>query len=223
MARITFLRCALLCFLGLATPLHAQKNEAGLISAWEQEQKADPSTVKFEKLGERKYHFSTRRFPFDGELLIRNVSIQDFGEDADLGMTSGTVEIELQGISEDFQRTFAMSYGQWALRNTLYWDTKVQRWLTQEQHLTQFRERSRLGRPLWSMLFSWGWLVIFLVILVALLFPLFRYNRRWKEITERNNRSLALTERAIQLSERNVQLQEEHTKLLQEIRDLLKT
>jgi hypothetical protein len=222
MTRLALFTFALFCLFGLAAPLHAQKNEATLVSAWEQEQKSDPTTLKFEKLADRKYHFATKRFPFDGELLVRNVSIQEFGGEDDFGAASGTVEVELQNVGEEFHRTFAVSYGQWILGNTLSWDAKNQRWLTVEQNMKQLRERLSRIRPGWSMLLSWGWLVIFLVILVALLFPLFRYNRRWKEITARNNRSLALTERAIQLSERNVQLQEEHAKLLQEIRDLLK-
>jgi hypothetical protein len=221
MARITFFGIALLCLLGLAAPLHAQKNEATLISAWEQEQKADPSTLKFEKLADRKYHFATKRFPFDGELLIRNVSIREFSGEDDFGVSSGTVEIELQNINENFYRTYAMSYGNWMTGNTFYWDAKSQRWLTAEQNMKQLREGIPRIRPFWSICLAQGWLVIFLVILLVLLVPLFRYSRRWKEITARTNRSLGLTERAIQLSERNVQLQEEHAKLLQEIRDLL--
>jgi len=221
MARRSLLAYALL-FLGFAAPLQAQKNEATLIAAWEQEQKADPDTIKFEKLADRKYHFATKRFPFDGELLVRNISIPDSGAEEEFGISSGSVEVELQGVPEDFHRTFAMSYGQWTVGNTFYWDAKSQRWLTPEQRAKLARDFFPRSRPLWSILFTEGWLVIFLVILLALLLPIFRYRRRFTEITARSERSLALGERAIQLSERNIQLQEEHAKLLQEIRDSLK-
>ncbi len=119
-----------LLLLPFAASLLAQNNEVTLISAWEQVQKADAATLKFEKLADRKYYFATKRFPFDGELLIRNVSFQDYGGEDELNIASGTVEVELQGVSEDFHRTFATSYGQWALGNTLYWDSKSQAWLT---------------------------------------------------------------------------------------------
>jgi len=66
MSRLTFLVFAFLWLFGPTAPLHAQQNETTLISAWEQEQKADPATVKFEKLADRKYHFTTKRFPSMG-------------------------------------------------------------------------------------------------------------------------------------------------------------
>jgi len=222
MNRIILAGFALICLLGLPAPVCSQKNESTLIATWEQEQKSDPATITFEKLADRKYHFATKRFPFDGELLVRNVSLQDFGGENEYGTSSGTVEVELQGVAEDFHRTFAMSYGQWTVGNTFYWDAKGQRWLTPEQNAKYFRDAIPRSRPLWSFLFVQGWLALLLVLVVVLFLSLFRYNRRMKEITERSNRSLAIGERAVQLSERNVQLQEEHAKLLQEIRDLLK-
>lgn len=214
-----------LAFFSLAwmTPrARAQKNEAGLIAAWEQEQKADPATTKFEKAAERRYHFVTKRFPFDGDLLVRNVSIQNYGSYEEQGIATGTVEVELQGVSEDFHRTFAMSYGQWSMGNTLYWDAKDHGWVTAEQRMKQAREAFPRSRTFWTILFAEGWSIVLVAILCFLLYSLFRYNRRMRDITARSDRSLALTERAIQLSERNVRLQEEQAKLLQEIRDHLK-
>jgi hypothetical protein len=213
---------AFLYLAGMTSTVRAQKNEAGLLAAWEQEQKADPSTTKFEKIGERRYHFVTKRFPFDGDLLVRNVSIQNLAPYGDQAYIMGTVEVELQGVSDDFHRTFAMSYGQWTIGNTLYWDAKGQSWLTADERMKQAREALPRSRPFWTMLFAEGWSLVTLALLFFLVYSLFRYNRRMREITARSDRSLALTERAIQLSERNVQLQEEHAKLLQEIRDQLK-
>jgi hypothetical protein len=211
---------------GMTSTVRAQKNEAGLLAAWEQEQKADPSTTKFEKVGERRYHFVTKRFPFDGDLLVRNVSIQNLGSYGDPAFITGTVELELQGVSEDFHRTFAMSYGQWTIGNTLYWDAKGQSWVTADGRMKQAREALPRSRSSWTMLFAEGWsfapMAVLFFLVFFLMYSLSRYNRRMREITARSDRSLALTERAIQLSERNVQLQEEHAKLLQEIRDLLK-
>ena len=213
---------AFLYLTGMTSPVRAQKSEAGLLAAWEQEQNADPSTTKFEKTGERRYHFATKRFPFDGDLLVRNVLIETVGSENEQGFVAGTIEVELQGVSEDFHRTFAMSYGQWSMGNTLYWDAKGQRWMTTDQRMKQLREAYPRSRSFWTMLFAEGWSFVTLAILFFLVYSLFRYNRRMRDITARSDRSLALTQRAIQLSERNVQLQEEHAKLLQEIRDQLK-
>ena len=69
---------AALLVLRFAPPGSEQKTEAGLIGVWEQEQKSDPTTIQFEKTKDRQYHFATKRFPFDGELLIRNVVLEDY-------------------------------------------------------------------------------------------------------------------------------------------------
>lgn len=97
-----------------------EKTEAGLIAAWEQEQKSDPTTIKFEKTKDRQYHFSTKRFPFDGELLVRNVVLENYPGVNQDGISTGTVEVELQGVTDDFHRTFATSYANWSTGNTLF-------------------------------------------------------------------------------------------------------
>jgi hypothetical protein len=209
----------------VALPVHAQKTEAGLLAAWEQEQKSDLATIKFEKTADKTYRFATKHFPFDGELLVRNITIQDPGL-AFVGQefTSGTVEVELVGVKEDFYRTFSVSYGQWLMGNTFYWDSKNSSWVTSQKRLRHIQDDFPLRRGFWTtLLASSGTIIVVLLFIPIVLFlSLLRYNRRIKEINARAQRSLALSERAIQLSERNIQLQEEHARLLQEIRDHLK-
>ena len=55
----------------------AQPSEESLLSAWEALQKNNPKTVVFEKLGERDYKFKTQMFPFDGELKVTNVVVDN--------------------------------------------------------------------------------------------------------------------------------------------------
>lgn len=205
-----------------------QKTEPGLIAAWEQEQKSDPTTIKFEKTKDRQYHFSTKRFPFDGELLVRNVVLEDYPGVNQDGISTGTVEIELQGVNEEFHRTFAASYGKWITGNTLYWDPKAQRWLTSEQYFRQVRERIP-KQMVWPALVGFGWSGILLLIFVGLFFGLWRSQKRMKIISQRSERSLQISERNGQLAERNAQifeqslkLQEQNAKLFQEILEELK-
>lgn len=205
------------------------KTEAGLIAAWEQEQKSDPTTIKFEKTKDRQYHFATKRFPFDGELLVRNVVLEDYpGFNNEEGISVGTVEVELQGVNEEFHRTFAASFGKWLAGNTLHWDSKAQRWLTSEQYFQQARDRIP-KQMVWPTLVGFGWSGILLLIFVGLLFGLLRNQKRMKVISQRSERSLQLSERNAQLAERNAQifeqslkLQEQNLKLFQEILEELK-
>ncbi|PYU67273.1 MAG: hypothetical protein DMG49_19340 [Acidobacteria bacterium] len=99
--------------------------EAGLLTAWERAQKNDPRAFKFKRVKDRQHHFATKRFPFDGDLLVRNAVVEDFSAVNQDGTSMGTVEVELQGATDDFYRTCARSYAQWNTPNTLYWDPKA--------------------------------------------------------------------------------------------------
>src|SRR5690242_8564775 len=225
---VSALSLAVLFTSRFTAPDPEQKTEAGLITTWEQEQKSDPTTIKFEKTKDRQYHFSTKRFPFDGELLVRNVVLEDYPGVNQDGISTGTVEVELQGVNEEFHRTFAASYGKWITGNTLYWDPKAQHWLTSEQYFQQVRDRIP-RQTAWPALISFGWIGILLVIFGTLFFSLSRNQKRMKVISQRNERSLQISERNGQLAERNAQIfeqslkfQEQNAKLFQEILEELK-
>jgi cell division protein FtsB len=193
----------------------AQRSEEGLLAVWEQAQKNDSSTVKFERVKDRQYHFATKHFPFDGDLLVRNVVIEDFSAVNQNGISMGTVEVELQGVTDDFHRTFARSYAQWNMSNTLYWDPKAQQWLTSEKYFQQVRTRIPT-QAMWPALMGFGWLGILVLIFAFLFFSLWRYNSKIKAITQRSERTLQISERNGQIAERNAQIFEQSFKLQQE-------
>jgi hypothetical protein len=216
--RIVYVFAALLA-VGWTPRAFAQKTETALISVWEQAQKSDPGTIKFEKTKDRQYHFATKRFPFDGELLVRNVVLEDFSAINQDGISMGTVEVELQGTTEDFHRTFARSYAQWNLTNTLYWDPKKGQWLTSEQYFQGVRARipARIPtQPVWSALLGFGWLGVLVIIFGLLFFTLWRYNAKIKVINQRSERMMQISERNGQIAERNAQILEESLKLQKE-------
>jgi hypothetical protein len=196
-------------------PARAQKSEEALLAAWEQAQKTDPSTIKFEKVKDRQYHFATKRFPFDGDLLVRNAVVEDFSAVNQDGISMGTIEVELQGVTEDFYRTYARSYTQWTTANTLYWNPKTQQWLTSEKYFQQVRARIP-ALAVWPALMGFGWLGILVLIFAFLLFSLFRYNGKLKIINQRSERTLQISERNGQIAERNAQIFEQSFKLQQE-------
>jgi hypothetical protein len=209
----------------------AQKTEVGLIAAWEQAQKADPSTTKFEKIKDRDYHFATKRFPFDGELLVRNVVMEDFPGLSQDGNSIGTLEVELQGTTDDFHRTFARSYAQWNMSNTLYWDPKTTQWQTSERYLQEARGRIPMQVGIWPALLGLGWLGVFVFVFVfgLLFFRFWQYNSRMKLINQRGERVLQISEQNGKIAERNAQIieqglkiQQENAKIFQEILEELK-
>lgn len=190
----------------------AQKSEAGLLAAWEQAQKSDPSTLKFEKAQDRQYHFATKRFPFDGDLLVRNAVVEDYSAVNQDGISMGTIEVELQGATDSFYRTYARSYAQWNTSNTLYWDPKAQKWLTSEQYFQHVRAAIP-AQAVWPALMGFGWLGILIVIFFFLFLSVTRYNSKMKAINQRSERSLQISERNGQIAERNAQIFEQGLKL----------
>src|SRR5882757_4505829 len=172
---------ALLLSAAQIPPARAQKSEAGLLAAWEQAQKSDPSTLKFEKVNDRQYHFASKRFPFDGDLLVRNAVVEDFSAVNQDGISMGTVEVELQGATDGFYRTYARSYTQWNTSNTLYWEPKTGQWLTSEKYFQRVRSRFPM-QAVWPALMGFGWLGILVFIILVLLFSVSRYNGKLKVI-----------------------------------------
>ena len=207
----------------LCPPASAQKDRAGLIAAWEQSQKSDPATAKLEKTSDGQYSFATKRFPFDGTLMVRNVSIDDSpAAYNDNQISTGTVEIELLNLPANFHEIYGTSYAQWYATNTLYWSGKSGRWLTSREYFQSVRDNLPLSRGLWPLWSISGWMLILLLILAFVVFNAWRATRRVAVMSQRNQRVLELSERNSQIAERNMQLAEENNKIFREILDELK-
>ena len=209
---VAALAIVLLLFAPWIPSASAQKSEEGLLAAWEQAQKADPNTLKFERVKDHQYHFATKRFPFDGDLLVRNGVVEDFSAVNQDGISMGTVEVELQGLTDNFYWTYARSYTQWNTTNTLYWNPRTREWLTSEKYFQQVRARIP-GLAVWPVLMGFGSLGIFVLILFVLLFSLAQYKRKLKVINQRSERTLQISERNGQIAERNAQILEQGLKL----------
>ncbi|HEY2460284.1 MAG TPA: hypothetical protein VGI16_05735 [Candidatus Acidoferrum sp.] len=196
----------------------AQQTEAGLIAAWEQQQKADPKTIKFEKLGDKKYHFSTSRFPFDGEADIVDVNIGEVPPESDdsLVFPRGTVGVQLAGLTDDFRHLHEASYNEWESRNSFFWDNKSLTWLNGTQYMAAMRERGLARRPGFStFFFGSGLSGIFLIIVLAMVFLSVLNSRRAKLLTKRS-------ERSIEMAAQNLALQQENSQTLKAILEVLK-
>lgn len=219
----------ILSFLGLClafalagAPVHAQKNKAGLIAAWEQEQKSDPETTTLEKTADGQYHFATKRFPFDGVLLVRNASIEDVPTALkNKEMATGTVEVELQGLPDNFREIYGSSYARWRMTNTLYWSGETNRWMTSEEYFRSIQNNLPTGF-LWPFMPVFGWMAILLIVLGVVVYNAWRANRRVAAINKRNERVVEISERNAVLGERNAALFEENTKIFREILEELK-
>lgn len=198
--------------------------EEAFLQAWEATQKSDPKTAVFEKKAPGRYHFKTTRFPFDGELKVLNVTVNEgFGDDADLPAVGkyGFAEVELVGWSKDDLMRYAQSYALWTQTHTLYHDAKGNRWLPTVEYFKSVRNAAvPVRRSLWASLstyLNYLWILLLVYFVGVLFVSGKRVRRNFKQIEE----SIQLSRRSVALQEESVPKQrallEETNRLLTEI------
>lgn len=204
--------------------------EEAFLQAWESTQKNDPKTVVFEKKSPRLYRFKTTRFPFDGELKVLNVTVNEgFGDDADLPAVGkyGFAEVELVGWSKEDTIRYAQSYALWTQTHTLYHDAKGNRWLPTVEYFKSVRNNAggavrRSGWATASTYLNYLWILLLVYFMGVLFVSGKRVRRNFKQIEE----SIQLSRRSVALQEEAVPKQrallEETNRLLKEILESLK-
>ena len=198
----------ILCFLFVPTILFALPTEESLIKAWEGFQKEDPKTIIFEKISESRYRFKTDRFPFDGELKILNITVDEQTASFEGGFVLGVVEVELIDLPKDFLEKYSYSYSAWIQDNILYYDTEEKKWLSDEEYYGKMKEKIPTGF-FFDILNYLPFLFLFLVIMILLIAI---------NVQQKNKKYL---KHAYDLSEKQMQLIKKSHKLAQTSNELL--
>lgn len=190
------------------------QSKESLLQAWETMQKNDPKTTIFQKLGDKRYKFKTELFPFDGELKVLNIVIDDkmFGYDGDRYNALGVVEVELIDLPEDFFQKHAYSYSVWSRNNTLYFDNNIGKWLPSEEYFE--KQVDSFG---WWDYFDYTWIIV-LIAIIALSWLVGR--RATKNMKKFNKEYMDVS---LDIAKRSIQLSEGSQKILKEILELLKS
>lgn len=209
---------------GRATPApqtQPSATEASLITAWETVQKNHPKTQAFEKIEDGLYRFHTTRFPFEGQLRVLNLAIDEQAFGMPGVPTMGAVEVELVGAPDDFTTKHTHSYSMWEQDNLLYYNARTRLWVPMRQYdySPQPDQASfNLCRVLNTDSF---WLIFLLILLVPVLLLTRKASRQMKSAMAAQDKALSEQERAIKLTERAVQISEDSNQLLRQIRDAL--
>jgi hypothetical protein len=191
--------------------LFALPTEESLIKAWEGFQKSDPKTLAFEKLSKNRYRFKTERFPFDGELKILNVTVDEQVSGFEGGFILGIVEVELVDLPEDFLERYSYSYSAWIQNNILYYDKEDKKWLSAEEYYSRMKEKVPASF-LFDILNYLPFLFLFLVIVILLIAI---------NVQQKNKKYLKhaydLSEKQMKLIEKSHNLAQESNKILSKI------
>ena len=190
----------------------AAPSQETLLAAWEVAQKADPKTKVFEKIEPRLYRFSTTRFPYEGTLRVVNVNIDPVPGDEQFPF-EGIIEVELDGVTEAFEKRYELSYGYWRLSHRLVFRAGSKEWYTwarrneaRYDRATAADVRDRLDRVedrtsgsrhelLWTLV-----PLVFFIVVFALI---------WTSWARRRSSTMEMVNRSIELQEQNSRTLEE--------------
>lgn len=204
----------------LSLALFAQPSEKSLIETWETIQKNDPKTVVFQKKEENHYRFETEIFPFDGELRVLNISIDDRMRDFKYGYITGVIELELVNLPESFWKKHSFSYSSWSQNNVLYYDQKTGKWLSSREYYAKSR-KDMTGNPLvrFRNIFTNLPIIILIFFIVFLIIISVKIQNKNKKYIDFAHDS---TKKSLELSQKHLILDEETNKILKEILEVLK-
>ena len=205
------------CFFFLfPTILFSAPTKESLITAWENQQKTDPNTLAFEEISPNIYRFKTERFPFDGELNILNVTVDEQMSGFEGGFTMGIVEIELVDLPEDFLKKYAYSYSTWSQSNILYYDKENEIWLSAKDYYTKAQEN--LPSRVFIDPFNYIplFFLFFLIIILIFVYNIQKRNRKYLDFVRE------LSQKETDLAEKAYKLSKQSNKLLKDILKELK-
>lgn len=215
--------CFIFCSFGHAaeTP-----TEDSLIKTWENIQKNDSNTVTFEKINDRHYKFSNKLFPFDGELKIKDVTIDStmmVGNSDNFMM--GIIDVEFEKMPKDFIQQHSRKYYMWAMNNNLYYDKKAGKWLSSKEFQTvMMKMQKEMLRPSSLSSFFSDYFVIIALLIVSgfLLYFTRNYKSTVKNSLQRQDDAITRVNKTIELSEKSIAVGEETNKILKDILSTLK-
>jgi len=196
--------------------LFSAPTKESLITAWENQQKTDPNTLAFEEISPNIYRFKTERFPFEGELRILNITVDEQMSGFEGGFTMGIVEIELIDLPEDFLEKYSYSYSAWSQSNILYYDQENEKWLSAKEYYTKAQENVPSG--VFIDIFNYLpllFLFLFIIILI-IVYNIQRKNRKYLDFVRE------LSQKETELAEKTFKLSKNSNKLLNDILKELK-
>jgi len=187
--------------------LFSAPTKESLITAWENQQKTDPNTLAFEEISPNIYRFKTERFPFDGELRILNITVDEQMSGFEGGFTMGIVEIELVDLPEDFLKKYSYSYSAWSQSNILYYDQENEKWLSAKEYYTKAQENLPSGVFIDPFNYIPLLFLFFLIIILIFVYNIQKRNRKYLDfVRELSQKETDLAEKAYKLSKNSNKL-----------------
>jgi len=209
----------------------SKPREENLIKAWEQVQQNDSKTIVFKKKGANEYQFKTQWFPFDGELRILNVTIDDRNKPihSAYGYILGVVEVELVDLPKDFMQKYSYSYSLWARGNMLYYTEADDKWVTANTLFSEngLADKSCFEGKYISIIYDNMFIIAIIFLLIICIFVMRavkkqqqRYQKYLNNSEETINKSFELTRQSLEINRENLEIQKQILEVLKNKRSV---
>lgn len=224
MKKILFALVLIFLFYSLVHALEIP-TEDSLIKAWETIQKSDSNTITFEKIKDRHYKYSNKLFPFNGDLKIKDVTIDSviMAGNSD-NFIMGIIDIELEQMPKNFIRQHSHKYYMWARNNNLYYDRKAGKWLSSQEFQAAMAKIQRdMAKPASSFLLSLNVLIIVLfIVMVYITYVARHYKKALKISLQKQAEAVAQSNKSLEISAKALAMEEDSNKILKDILNTLK-
>lgn len=237
-----FLLMFFMFFVCIGGAIHAEdaapKNDSkeAFIKAWEDNIKAMPTTVIFEKTAVKDvYNFETTLFPYKGKLKLLNVFIDtymgyyyDYDDDTEYAL-KGVAEITLDQSSEELDKKYPQSYHALSKNMFLFFEPETKRWMNSNDFKT-FKKEQEDKKPKETptctptkmekkepLIGEYGALAIMVAFFLFIGFLAFKNSKNQNETNFDLKEAVVTEKKAVELMEESICLQKEQTEILRKI------
>ncbi|MBU2894356.1 hypothetical protein KO495_13660 [Colwellia sp. D2M02] len=126
----------IMCFCALPIAVNAESpNKEELLSRWEQLQKTSSELKSFNKVDEDTYSVSFNNIPFEGDIDLININIEEITYETTLPISyMGIIEIKLPKALKELEESYGHSFYRWQEGTYFYYNHKTNTWLTGKEY-----------------------------------------------------------------------------------------
>lgn len=152
-------------------------SEAALIAHWENQIEDDPLTLHFKRLKDKRYRFSTERFPFEGDVQILSVGFNRADVDAFGRALYATITVQPLDTESTFIGEHSMAYYQWTAEHSYYFNPDINRWQHERIYEPEELRQGANTNLSWVDITFLGAIVLLVICLTVVSVYTFKWSR----------------------------------------------
>lgn len=112
-------------------------SKQSLLSQWEESQQNNPELKSFNKVSDDTYAISFHHIPFEGNIHLININIEELTYETTLPINyMGVIEMKLPDKLKELEDSYSHSFHRWKDSAYFYYDVNASVWLTGKEYST---------------------------------------------------------------------------------------